>query len=58
MEGKKIVDYIIIVDNQLEILEKNVLEKLNDGYVLLGGCSIGGGDYRTKYAQTLIKYED
>lgn len=58
MENKKIVDYIIISDSYKDRLCVNVLKKLNEGYVLQGGCSVGGGDYRNEYTQAMIKYED
>ena len=56
MEQKKIIDYIVIAESRLETLQKNVLEKLNEGYVLQGGAT-KGGEY-SSFIQTLIKYED
>lgn len=58
MENKKIVDYIVFEESRKEVLQEKVLQKLKEGYVLIGGVSYGGGDYYTRYAQALIKYED
>lgn len=55
MENKKIVDYIILSSSNSTYLRSLVLEKLNEGYVLLGGAS-NGGDYGG-YTQTMVKYE-
>ena len=58
MENKKIVDYIVICDSYLVRFRTEVLKKINEGYVLVGGVSNGGGDYRDEYVQAMIKYED
>ncbi len=58
MENKKIVDYIVICDSYLQRFRTEVLKKINEGYVIVGGVSIGGGDYRNEYAQAMIKYEE
>ena len=58
MENKKIVDYIVICDSYLERFRTEVLKKINEGYILQGGCSVGGGDYRNEYTQAMVKYED
>lgn len=58
MEGKKIVDYVLLTDNEENRLRVKVLEFLSKGYVLQGGCSIGGGAQRYEYAQAMIKYEN
>lgn len=56
MESKKIVDYIILYSSDTSHLRSLVLEKLNEGYVFLGGAS-NGGDWGA-YTQTMIKYEE
>jgi hypothetical protein len=58
MENKKIIDYIVICDSYLKRLQSDVLKKINEGYVLVGGVSIGGGDYRNEYAQAMVKYDE
>lgn len=55
MESKKIVDYIILNSSDYTYLRSLVLEKLKEGYLLLGGAS-NGGDYGG-YTQTMVKYE-
>lgn len=54
MEAKKIKDYIIIEDYYIDKIRVRVLEKLNKGYVLVGGVSRSGG----LLTQTMIKYEN
>jgi hypothetical protein len=56
MENKRIIDYIVIEESRKEILQKLVLQKINEGYYLLGGVSYGG--HYEKFAQAMIKYED
>lgn len=58
MENKKILDYVILRSSDESRLQNDVLEYIKKGYILQGGCSIGGGDYRYEYAQALIKYEE
>lgn len=56
MENKKIIDYIIISDRHTERLRIEILKKLQEGYVLVGGISFGGPyEY---FAQAMIKYEE
>lgn len=56
MENIKIVDYVIISNCNIEVLCADVLKKLDEGYILVGGAS-NGGEYNY-HSQTLIKYED
>jgi hypothetical protein len=56
MENKKIIDYIVIEESRKEVLQKFVLQKLNEGYSLLGGVSYGG--HYERFAQAMIKHED
>jgi hypothetical protein len=62
MENKKIVDYIIITFEQKDFLESEVLNKIKDGYIPLGGVSmaVDSGEISTfKYfSQAMVKYSD
>lgn len=62
MENKKIVDYIIITFESKELVQLKVLEKIKEGYTLLGGISmaIDSGELRSynNFAQAMIKYSD
>lgn len=58
MVNKKIVDYVIICYSDVSRLQNDVLEYIKKGYVIQGGCCIGGGDYRNEYAQAMVKYEE
>lgn len=62
MKNKKIVDYIIITFEQEHLVVMEVLNKIKDGYIPLGGVSmtVDSGKISTfKYfAQTMIKYSD
>lgn len=57
MEERKIIDYIIIKDDYSINVETKVLEKIKEGYELLGGASCGGSGYTTYYTQAMVKYE-
>lgn len=59
MEEKKIIDYIIIESNNTKDIGTRVLEKLKDGYVLLGGVSCSGEGYvnSMRFVQAMVKYE-
>lgn len=49
------MNYIILEDNRKDILEKEVNEKLSEGYDLVGGCSqVMSGD-SFYYTQAMIK---
>ena len=56
MENKKIIDYIVFEEKRKEVLQELVLQKLNEGYSLLGGVSYGG--HYEKFAQAMVKYEE
>ena len=62
MENNKIIDYIIITFEQKDFLEREVLNKIKDGYIPLGGVSmaVNLGEISTfKYfAQAMIKYSN
>lgn len=62
MENKKIIDYIILERESKEALRLEVLEKIKEGYHLLGGVSfaVDSGEQREYkyYAQSMVKYVD
>jgi hypothetical protein len=62
MTEKKIVDYIIITFEQENFVVQEVLNKIKDGYMPLGGISmaVDSGEITTfKYfAQAMIKYSN
>jgi hypothetical protein len=62
MENKKIVDYIIITFEQEHLVVIEVLNKIKDGYIPLGGVSmaVDSGKISTfKYfVQAMVKYSD
>jgi hypothetical protein len=55
MENSVVEDYIILESREVIGLRIKVLEKLKEGYVLLGGSS-NGGDY-AGHTQTMVKYK-
>lgn len=57
MEENKIIDYIILEEEHASSLREKVLEKLKEGYVLLGGSSYGGRSYSSSHTQAMVKYE-
>lgn len=62
MENKKIVDYIIVEFESKEFLQFEVLKKIKEGYIPLGGVSmsVDSGELSTfKYfAQAMVKYAE
>ena len=62
MTEKTIVDYIIITFEQENFVVQEVLNKIKDGYMPLGGISmaVDSGEIMTfKYfAQAMIKYSN
>jgi hypothetical protein len=62
MENNTIIDYTIITFEQKDFLEREVLNKIKDGYIPLGGVSmaVDSGEISTvKYfAQAMIKYSN
>jgi len=62
MENKKITDYIIVEFESKELLQFEVLNKIKEGYIPLGGVSmsVDSGKRSTfKYfAQAMVKYAE
>nr|WP_294928534.1 hypothetical protein [uncultured Flavobacterium sp.] len=62
MENKKITDYIIVEFESKELLQFEVLNKIKEGYIPLGGVSmsVDSGERSTfKYfAQAMVKYAE
>lgn len=62
MENKKITDYIIVEFESKELLRFEVLNKIKEGYVPLGGVSmsVDSGELTVfKYfAQAMVKYAE
>ena len=62
MENKKITDYIIVEFESKELLQFEVLNKIEEGYIPLGGVSmsVDSGELSTfKYfAQAMVKYAE
>ena len=54
---KRIVDYTIIVGEDIEKVEAEIKGRMDDGWQPLGGPSQGGKDM-TRLLQALVKYED
>lgn len=62
MEDKKITDYIIVEFDSKQLLQFEVLNKIKEGYIPLGGVSmsVDSGERSTfKYfAQAMVKYAE
>lgn len=62
MEDKKIIDYIILEMESKELLVFEVLNKIKEGYVPLGGISLAvdSGELAVfkNFAQAMVKYAD
>lgn len=62
MENKKITDYIIVEFDSKQLLQSEVLNKIKEGYIPLGGVSmsVDSGELSTfKYfAQAMVKYAE
>ena len=62
MENKKITDYIIVEFDSKQLLQFEVLNKIKEGYIPLGGVSmsVDSGELSTfKYfAQAMVKYAE
>ena len=62
MENKKIIDYIILEMESKELMTLEILNKIKEGYALLGGVSmaVDSGELSVfKYfAQAMVKYDD
>ena len=62
MENKKITDYIIVEFESKQLLQLEVLNKIKEGYIPLGGVSmsVDSGERSTfKYfAQAMVKYAE
>ena len=55
---KKQVDYVIIEGWFLNDFKKDVKEKLEEGYVCVGGCTQIKDDGEKLFLQAMVKYED
>ena len=55
---KKQVDYVIIEGMFPFDLRQNVKEKLEEGYVCVGGCTQIKDDGEKLFLQAMVKYED
>lgn len=62
MDNKKIIDYIIIEMESKQLLAFEVLNKIKEGYVPLGGVSLSvdSGELSEfkSFAQAMVKYSD
>ena len=62
MENKKIIDYIILERESKELLVFEVLNKIKEGYLPLGGISLAVDSGKLSvfkhFAQAMVKYED
>ena len=61
MENKKIIDYIILEMESKELLVFEVLNKIKEGYLPLGGISLavdcGKLSVFKYFAQAMVKYD-
>ncbi|MGZ9736615.1 hypothetical protein [Flavobacterium sp. GNP002] len=62
MENKKITDYIVLERESKELLVFEVLNKIKEGYLPLGGISLAVDSGKLReykyYAQSMVKYAD
>jgi len=59
MTERKIVDYTVEMNDNIEDLTIGVLQNISDGYVLQGGiCVSVEYDGTTWFYQAMVKYEE
>lgn len=61
MSERKIVDYLVVHEKTITIIEIKVKENIKDGYHPIGGisfCKANQDNYPYLFLQAMVKYED
>jgi hypothetical protein len=62
MRNKKISDYIIVEMESKELITLEILKKIKEGYLPLGGISLAVNSGKLSvfkyFAQAMVKYDD